>query len=52
MCDPCRLPKYTSEEVLRKQLLYAITNALTMQLDFRMDTGDGFEDLDAAVARK
>ena len=44
------LPKYTSEAVLREKLLYAISNALTMQLDFRMDSGDGFEDLEAAAA--
>jgi hypothetical protein len=41
------LPKYTSEAILREKLLYAITNALTMQLDFRMDTGEGFDDLEA-----
>lgn len=41
-----RLPKYTSEEILREKLTYAINHATTMQLDFKMDTGDGFEDLE------
>jgi len=40
------LPKYSSEAVLKEKLIYAIHNALTMQLDFRMDTGEGFEDLE------
>lgn len=43
----CSLPKYSSEALLRDKLVYAINNALTMQLDFRMDTGEGFEDLEA-----
>ena len=39
------MPKYSDKEVLRTKLMYAIANADTMQADFRMRTGEGFEDV-------
>jgi len=34
------LPRYSSDEVMRKQLLYAITNCVTMDADFRLTDGE------------
>ena len=41
----CSLPKYTDKTILRDKLLYAIRHAATMQADFRMRDGEGFEDV-------
>ena len=34
------LPRYSSDAVMRKQLLYAITNCVTMDADFRLTDGE------------
>ena len=34
------LPRYSSDAVMRKQLLYAITNCVTMDADFRLTEGE------------
>jgi hypothetical protein len=44
-CSWFSLPKYTDKAILRDKLLYAITQAGTMDADFRMRSGEGFEDL-------
>ena len=45
LLPPCSLPKYTEKAILRDKLLYAIHHAATMQADFRMRDGEGFEDV-------
>ncbi len=41
----CSLPKYSEKSILRDKLLYAIHHAATMQADFRMRDGEGFDDV-------
>ena len=38
-----KLPAYSSESVMRKQLLYAIYNAPTMELDVQLHDAEGWE---------
>ena len=38
-----KIPAYSSEEVMRKQLLYAIYNAPTMELDVQLHDAEGWE---------
>lgn len=40
------LPQYTSKEILRKRLLYAINNTVTMDADVQLHNADGYYDLE------
>lgn len=40
------LPAYTSKDILREKLLYAISNTVTMDADVQLHNGDGYNDLE------
>ena len=38
-----KLPRYSSDEVMRRRLVYAINSATTMELDVQLHDAEGWE---------